>query len=98
MYFKKTIEAIHELAGDLQYTADKDFVEYATKEIKESCIWILGNEWVTENDKLKEQIEKMKRCSNCKHVKVNFDQYDFFEFVCKISGCKGYSKWTINEV
>lgn len=60
-------------------------VEIATAELNKGIIQSLTKE----NSELKAQIEKMKRCFNCKY------QNKFVESKC--GECEDYSKWEIKE-
>lgn len=48
-----------------------------------------------ENEKLKEQIEQMKCCRNCKHWNVPDHAFDSFCEEC--DKCKNYSLWELAE-
>ena len=44
-----------------------------------------------ENEQLKEQIEKMKRCANCNNCVGDMAR------ICLKKGCKKYNKWQLKE-
>ena len=44
---------------------------------------------------LREQIEKMKCCSNCKNCRRKFIKENVFEHTCKVEHCKNYDKWEL---
>lgn len=48
-----------------------------------------------ENEQLKQQIEKMKCCRNCKHWNVPDHAFDSFCEEC--DKCKNYSLWELAE-
>ena len=43
---------------------------YIQATIKKGCQGNCGDKYKEENERLKQQIEKMKCCSNCKHVRA----------------------------
>ena len=49
-----------------------------------------------ENEKLKEQIEKMKSCGNCKWCS-NQCCIESFENPISHRGCEAYSRWELKE-
>lgn len=53
------------------------------------------NDGRKENEKLKEQIEQMKCCRNCKHWNVPDHAFDSFCEEC--DKCKNYSLWELAE-
>ena len=61
----------------------------AELEMTVGALRTLSNEQATCIESLKEQIEKMKRCFNCKY------QNKFVESKC--GECENYSKWEIKE-
>lgn len=47
-----------------------------------------------ENEQLKQQIEKMKCCTNCKHYCINDeDEFD----CCRSYNCTKFDKWELAE-
>lgn len=48
-----------------------------------------------ENEQLKQQINKMKCCGNCKHYCIN-DEDDFD--CCRSYNCTKFDKWELAEV
>lgn len=59
------------------------------KNNSDPCGILLGLE--KENEELKQQIEKIKNCHNCKNAR-----FDWEDNLCNLE-CRGYDKWELAE-
>lgn len=49
-----------------------------------------------ENEQLKQQIEKMKCCTNCAHFK-EYDDYPDLYYACELKECDNLDRWELVE-
>lgn len=54
-------------------------------------------ELVRENNQLKDQIEKMKCCENCKHKISEIDRCELLMYTMNACLCKNKDKWELKE-
>lgn len=50
-----------------------------------------------ENNQLKQQIEKMKCCENCKHFIKDFESTIFTTLSCEVKNCNDNDEWELAE-
>lgn len=48
-----------------------------------------------ENKQLRQQIEKMRCCENCKHFIKNFESTIFTTLSCEVKNCNDKDKWEL---